>query len=197
MVTGEALSRNAAEAEKVRATGLVGSVVRLFPTFALLAIVGTLIGLLLRIPLNDLGAVVGVPMTIVFLLSRVAVIAVPHSTDSQSTETEQRSVTITLSPMFICGMFALMIGVLASIVLAISAEGYRVIGLGNYFAPTLHLSLIALALAVTGVLLLLLEHFIDHHAASAFLRAASLLELDLFWRLMRAPTRIARFCLDK
>jgi hypothetical protein len=155
---------------------------------------------MLRVPLNDLGAVVGVPMTVIFLLSRVAVLLVPHVDPEdqrldKSVSAKRGSISKP-SPMFICGIVCLTLGLGIAIVLGLSAGAYRFIGLQSYVAPAVNLGLTALVVATVGIGLVFLDQCMDRHPTRALLRYVRVVELRFFWKILRTPTVLARNCFD-
>jgi hypothetical protein len=155
----------------------------MIPSFALLAIVGCLIGFFVfRIPHGMLGVAVSVPLVVVFLLTRILVLVVPRDLPPPPKPLNLQNAA---PPLVIFLSFGV------AVVMLPSAGVYAAIGLNALARPSL--SIAGWAFVVAFVVA-----FFD--LAVAFAAALPLRDLmnfiisetaELFWDALRAPTDIS------
>jgi hypothetical protein len=172
---------------------LIYSVVRLLPSFFVLAVVGAFFGyFILGIHDDHLGVTVAVPLLVAFGLSRLLVLSVPRG--------PKNDVTINIGASSKASAIAILataiivfLSVSIWLVLTLSAGVFQAIDMHNAAIRALVWSGYCISLCLFVILF-----------TSVVVYAASLSILDwladmcgklvfLFWQVLCAPTRIARF----
>jgi len=156
-------------------------VIRVTPSFAILAIVGCAVGLLVGVKPDELAVAVAVPLLIMFGISRVLVLCVPRTEPSESIELNFPLLLAVVAGIgFLCAY--------AAIDFVLSAGVFRLIGMPNLSSGAVKLSGISLCGLLAVVTFLFCRSAI--HSLYELIRVVGSEMIETFWGAARTPTRI-------
>lgn len=161
------------------------SVFKVLPSFIILSTIACVMGrLIFRLPHGMLGVAASVPLTVLFLYSRLLILLVPRTRPVQELGIEK--------PSFVKDVLMFLVVLLAVIcaILIPSAGIYKHIGFAELVVPVVKTGLLAGFLAITIFLFDVLVAVVSAISFRQFIRYGCDTIIRWFWGTLRAPGEI-------
>lgn len=157
----------------------ISAVVRVLPTFLLLSVVGCGVAYLgFKVPLDELGVAVSVPLVVGFLLTRILVLIVPPG------EAPERHPS--LDELAVAAAF--LVCLLSGAVLLLSVGPYEMLGMQDLAKASGKAGLVVLQLFLVGSLAVTISKGLSIPQLLAIYAART---ARMFWELLRVPRNLS------
>jgi hypothetical protein len=165
---------------------VIRRVVRVAPTFAIMALVGCVIAKVARVPVNQIGVAVSAPLVILFVINRIFIVSLPEPDGLRSSHghADKRSTVVGKTSLVVTLLVAMTL--LLAFVFALSAGIYASLGLSVLSHRTLRLVEALMVGTAGGVLFVVLLRI-----SRDLVRETCKIVVIVIWQAVYLPTRLA------